>query len=356
MKTALRPLPRTVAPFPNETLTSYLNRLSRANRLDDRALRSYLAESHRESANVPVERLAALSGIPARTLRYAIVELCSADELDILGRSAATVNNTMACWQCTLTRGHREAVWCWQRYEEAVCLRHRRWTGPGTIRSGSSQPDLTYQPEILQAAKRHRRLIRRHGKKRVDYAYREAETICTQWHKRFSHDDGFSRRMTIFHGEKEVFRRHDPTIYAATYPQVIALTRILASPYWQAMTLENLPFPHRFIAEVQRTVASDYIWPTESYYGHFEPLADWINEQLRKADGPNLFDYWITERLRRSNALDDEDPRTDVLEQKLLRAGVLDGPSRHAYQLAEIIQARARTQSPRESVDMPQDQ
>ncbi|MFI6457044.1 TniQ family protein [Streptosporangium amethystogenes] len=358
MKTALRPLPRTVAPFPNETLDSYLNRLARANRLDAQALQTYLAQDHRKTAKVPVDRLSAISGTPEHALRYAIVELRTAEELArinisrsyitgyITGRSPSTVSRTMACRRCTLTRGHQDAVWCWHRHEDVVCFRHRRWIGPGSVRSGSSQLDLTDQPEILHAAKQHRRLIRRHGRIGVDHAYAEADFICQQWHTRHSHEDDFSRRMSIFLGEEWHIQRLHPTIYAAKYPQVVALTRLLVSPYWQSVAFEDLPRPRRFIAEVQRTVASDYFWPIHPSYGHFEPLADWFNDQLRQAEAPDLFDYRAAERLQLSGSLDGLDLRTYPLEQELVRAGVPDGPSHRASQLAAIIRSRANTQSP----------
>jgi hypothetical protein len=46
-------------------------------------------------------------------------------------------------------------VRCWKRPEDVVCLRHRRWTGPG---SGAGQPGLS---AILQAHKRRPGLLRK---------------------------------------------------------------------------------------------------------------------------------------------------------------------------------------------------
>lgn len=79
----LRPLPITIAPFPDETVDSYLGRLARADRLRVKALRADLFGrwETRVWEPVPVERLAILSGQPARTLRYAILELCTDTEL-----------------------------------------------------------------------------------------------------------------------------------------------------------------------------------------------------------------------------------------------------------------------------------
>ena len=61
----LRPLPRLVAPFRDETITSYLHRLAGGNRIDPAGLRYLLARSDRKDAPVPLGRLAAITGMPA---------------------------------------------------------------------------------------------------------------------------------------------------------------------------------------------------------------------------------------------------------------------------------------------------
>ena len=77
----LRPLPRFVAPFRDETITSYLARLAAANRLALPALRALLAGSDRSDAPVPLIRLAAVTGMPHAALAHAMPQICTADEL-----------------------------------------------------------------------------------------------------------------------------------------------------------------------------------------------------------------------------------------------------------------------------------
>ena len=77
----LRPLPRSVAPFRDETISSYLARLATANRLAPAALRALLAGSDRNDAPVPLIRLAAVTGMPRAALAHAMPQICTADEL-----------------------------------------------------------------------------------------------------------------------------------------------------------------------------------------------------------------------------------------------------------------------------------
>ena len=77
----LRPLPRVVAPFGDETITSYLHRLAGPNHIDPAGLRSLLARSHRKDAPVPLSLLAAVTGISCQLLGRAMPQICTAAEL-----------------------------------------------------------------------------------------------------------------------------------------------------------------------------------------------------------------------------------------------------------------------------------
>ena len=253
----LRPLPRRVAPVRDETIASYLPRLAAANRLDPGALRALLAESDRKDAPVPLARLAAVTGMTPLALAHAMPQLCTADELTSLHirhRPRARKRWAfVACRQCTAGR----PVTRWALHDDVVCSRHRRWIG-----EEDQQPDLTGQPDILHAHRRHRWLIRRHGRDRVMRAFRDAQHICIGWRLDGIHDAGFEHRMEIFHGpgwEDRDF--YDQTFDAATYPQSVALARLLASPYWRERILhKDWPWHDEFVDEVRRTVAPDYIW------------------------------------------------------------------------------------------------
>jgi hypothetical protein len=273
----LRPLPRFAAPFRDETISSYLSRLAAANRLDPAALRALLAGSDRHHAPVPLVRLAAVTGMPQAALAHAMPQICTTAELaglNIAGRPRARDEwSFTACRGCTAGR----PVTRWALHDDVVCGRHRRW-----ISKDHEQPDLTRQPEILRAHRRHQRLIRRHGRDPVMRALRDARHICTGWRLDGLRDPGYDRRMETFCGPGW----DDPDTWepqafdAAAYPQSVALARLLASPYWRACILGTHWAGHdEFTAELRRTVTPDYTWdyrpPARRHRNRDDPLTEW---------------------------------------------------------------------------------
>lgn len=63
--------------------------------------------------------------------------------------------------------------------------------------------------------------------------------ICLRWHQSQYHDEGFLRRLTIFHGEISRISRDDPSVHAATYPDIVALAQLLASAYWVSVAVSG---------------------------------------------------------------------------------------------------------------------
>jgi len=179
----LRPLPRTIPPYRNEVLSSYLCRLALANRLDPDALRVHLTGQTRKTAAVPAERLAVLCGRPAAALRHAIPELTTPGDSANPGGSPPGRTLGLACQLCAVARTAHDQVWCWRGDEEVVCHRHRRWTGGGPGGRAFRQPDLSTQPDIVRAHTRHRRLVRRHGRQAAAVAFTAAAAICRTWHR-----------------------------------------------------------------------------------------------------------------------------------------------------------------------------
>ncbi len=273
----LRPLPRVVAPFRDETITSYLHRLAGPNHIDPAGLRSLLARSHRKDAPVPLSRLAAVTGISCRLLGYAMPQVCTAAELSglhVRHRPRARPGWAfLACRPCVAG----QPVTRWALHDDVVCHRHRRW-----ISKDHEQPGLTGQPEILHAHRRHRRLIHRHGRDPVMRALRDAQHICIGWRLDGLRDPGLGRRMEIFcsPGWDDRDEWPDQTYDAAAYPQSVALARLLASPYWRDRILgSNWAGHDEFTAELRRTVAPDYAWdcrPRARWRrGRDDPLLEW---------------------------------------------------------------------------------
>ena len=252
----LRPLPRLVAPFADETITSYLHRLAGPNHIDPAALRRLLAGSDRKDAPVPLGRLAAITGMPCRSLACAMPQICTPAELSGLPiRNRPRARDWWsfaACRPCVAG----QLVTRWALHDDVICYRHRRW-----ISTDHDQPDLTRQPEILHAHRRHRWLIRRHGRDPVMRAVRDAQHICIGWRLDGLPAPGFDRCMEIFCGPgwDDPDQWAPQAFEAAAYPQSVALARLLASPYWRQRILGNHWAWHdQFTAELRRTVAPDY--------------------------------------------------------------------------------------------------
>lgn len=284
----LRPLPVTVAPAHRETLDSYVARLAAANGMDRALLRAHIAADPRRGTALPVARLAVVSGRTSEVLVQAI------PELELSARPARVVRGALAvrygsprreCRRCAVARGRPQPATVHAGHHEAVCRTHRLWLGDGYVDDRGGQPDLSRQLAIVRANVAHRRLVCRHGSGRVVRAYREAAWVCQRWHEYHDHDDEFVELLTGFHGPGWNLASTDPSIQAARYPQIVALTRLLASPYWRARAQASNPTG--FVVEVRRTVASRYVWTLASSYRRFDPLVQTLGHRLRP-DLPGL--------------------------------------------------------------------
>lgn len=265
-----RPLPRTVRPVHDETVHSYLWRLAEANSMHPYYFIDYVKGSTKLKAPIPPNVVITLSGQPANSLRYAILELCTPQELaatNVAGRPRPGSSIEAAkCARCTHTRGIYDRVGCWIRSEDVICLHHRRWV------TGSEQLDLTGHEDIILANRRHRRLIRRHGRTAASRAFKQASSIVEEWAERQNNRGYIDERMHRFHGREWRVLLDDPTLLASKYLPTVALTRLLASSYWKTLALHPTGNT-TFVNEVRRTVAPRYIWDPHYYRNYREPLA-----------------------------------------------------------------------------------
>jgi hypothetical protein len=267
-----RPLPITVTPAHNETLRSYLTGIASANHVTVDHLRRRLG-STRTSDPVPLPRLAILSGQPAGILAHAIHEITDGNRpppgRPVTGRAGMRRG---PCTSCAHARGHDRKIVCWSDHHTAVCLRHARWLGDGRGPK-AEQISLRAHSPIVGANRLHRRIVRRVGRDQAADAYDLAAWIVYRWHDKGVHDDDFHGHMAGFHGPSWRVSSTDPTIAAATYPQTVALTRLLASQRWRARSTVRSE-PTEFTAEVRRTVAAGYQWTLGGPYATYEPLVE----------------------------------------------------------------------------------
>jgi hypothetical protein len=321
-------------------LSLSLHRLAAANHLDAEDLRLYLTgETRALHASIDVSTLALLADLPEQHLRRALLELSCPGQLAELGAIPGrarpyAAEKSVLCRQCAAARDPGQRIVVWQTHENLLCLRHRIWTR--TLGGAAhTQLDLREHPEIVEANRIHRRLIRRYGRAPVHAAFRHAQRICTQWHEDWrSHNDEARRGLIALGRDPDRTWLGDPALAAATYRQVIALTRLLASPglsglilgdhaatrpemigadldlagldveidelilggeiaaeaerdlLREALFLAGKPNTRRFAEQVRETVAPDYAWLPVRAYNTCEPLAEWVADQLRAATHP----------------------------------------------------------------------
>jgi TniQ len=258
-----RALPRTCSPAPDETTGSYLMRLAAANRVTGADLIGYLTGGMSQSiAKVSLTALTTASGQPPLALAYALPELrpqCPGQHgMALAGRTLPAMPNAVrpACRRCTATRTTAERIDMWRRHEHNLCPRHQLWTGPGTGHP-RDQVDLAAHPDIVHAQARHQRLIREHGHGIVHTAYRTAREIWeTLTYRGWGLPAAVTRDMHLpgrsGHQDWPADPR-DPVHQAATYPEVITLTSMLASPQWRPFAMSGSAADRdRFHAELQR--------------------------------------------------------------------------------------------------------
>jgi TniQ len=258
-----RPLPFSVAPVGNETYESYLGRLAVANKMTFSDVDEFGGID--DDDPLCLARLASISGRSARSLLYALPELSHNPRLD----TSAMTNHTWpipklyiniiqpACTRCAAAAGaDPDATNVWATHDMNVCLRHRTWIGPGN-QAPYPQPNLAGQPEIVQAQRRHHRLIRRQGRATIRAAFNVASGL---WNN-LSTADGYNHER-----DARIAREHQQTIHwggdpdepiaqAAIYPEAVALTAVLASTRCRALATSRNPADNRlFHDELRRRV------------------------------------------------------------------------------------------------------
>lgn len=257
--TATRPLPRCLAPIQSETVSSFLERLARSNRISLSDLACLLFPSEDNNPNITarrlrLEQLASVSGISPIHLAYALPEmrmhLPVTHGLHLEGTTRAGRPNQalLACRLCVSAKGVKGNVTVWRRPDENVCLRHGLWIGDG-VASPADQVSVSGLPDILMAQRAHNRMIRRFGYREVGAAY-DGATRAVDWSTYFPSDTPRWTRREYFgrqEGDGNVSRACDA---AAMYPEVVTLARVLVSPYWRRLSVGDDLERERFFRQV----------------------------------------------------------------------------------------------------------
>jgi hypothetical protein len=177
-----RPLPRTAVPVPGEYYIDYISRLAAANHLELPELTEALGDpaavilDPARRKQHQQERLAAAAGQPLPR----IARLYWDDHSDYL-RNPARFHQLLrpACRRCTARLGITGPVACRLPAHQALCRRHRLWTGPAA-RTCAGQFDVSHLPEILRAHRRHLALLNHHQQHEVEAVVGTAITAVHQ--------------------------------------------------------------------------------------------------------------------------------------------------------------------------------
>ncbi len=269
---SLRRLPVPVAPFTAETVGSYLARMAAANHLDPVVLARHLHAPDTPGTGPDLLRLAAVSGTPAPTLVRALPELGRHHPVSTGARPR------LACQSCAAARGITRPVTRWVHAHPDVCLRHRRWIGP-TVSKLADQHDLTRLPDVVAAARRHHKLVHRHGPLVAATAYRHALYVNLRWAEQRCLGRHRDRRLGLLPGS-DMLSYEDPALHLAVYPETVALASLMVDTQWVSAAASSLQYDKvLFYAEVVRRLEL----PEYRAGSRYDPLDDWVKFGSRLA-------------------------------------------------------------------------
>lgn len=265
----IRPLPRTIRLFHDETTTSFIRRLEKANALSAGQLKQAL-----QNCDPPgVDTVSAWTEYDTDLLLLAMPQLGSpeirnAEDPRLFGRPNQRMTG-LACRRCAHQQAGVERIEIFTTHDKVLCPRHHLWLGEGVT---SSQIPIGSLLEIPAASRRHRNLITRFGRSRVCTAFHISAYINRRWLEQFGHFPQFAdlhRQLTAAPGQEHT--REQAVDAAALYPATIRLTAILSSPFWEQIAHSNRAdnFLKRVTAEV-----------TDGWHpqGGRDPLRRWMAE------------------------------------------------------------------------------
>ncbi len=271
-------LPINVPPARHELLVSYLARLATLHGLDYDELWQQISVSPRPGGNrrEPVaDRLSHLTGRSPEHLAAALPELRDpAPDWRIFRHEPQ-----LGCPACA-ARHPGGPVTLLLPHHRYVCTRHRYWIGPPDCAWPS--PRLDTLPDVVAAQRRHLRLMHRRGWAAAYDAVLTGFMICgwvwdRQHYVAGFFDQGIWQRwadradilippgtaMTTFSASK---------IFAATYPEAVAIASLIGSPPWRALAAGSIAEQRRFADEI----SSRLCWHGYQPQATSDAIAHWM--------------------------------------------------------------------------------
>ena len=269
-------LPDPVPPARHEIAASYISRLATLHGLGISTLWTQTTTrepSGRMRRIVVPERLAALTGRTVHELAGALPELRDPQPDWAMFRHQPQPG----CRYCDAKHpgGEVTRILPHHRY---VCTRHQIWICPSDADGHTTRLDAL--PEIVQAQRRHLRILRRHGWAITYDAVLTAMLICGQLWSLPESENGEARHdwvrranILIPPGTAEA-TFSVARLCAAVYPEAVALAPLFASPYWRQQAQVTTWNRRLFNAEIAHRLRH----PSYNRKDHDnDPISHWAN-------------------------------------------------------------------------------
>ncbi|MET9209815.1 hypothetical protein ABZW38_32355 [Streptomyces bacillaris] len=274
----MRRLPDPVPPARHEIAASYISRLATIHGLDISHL--WVQVTRREASGgmrrvVVPEKLAALTGRDIHDLAGAMPELRDPQPNWAMFRHQPQVG----CHLCD-AKYPGGVVTRLLPHHRYVCFRHRTWIGPPDINGNAA--DLSLLPAVVNAQRRHLRLMHRRGWALTFDAVLTGFIICGHIWDSPSRSEATdirhiweARALILIPPDEEVgfayLNYSTSKLFAAVYPQAVGIAILLASPYWRRAADQRYPGRDRFFEEISRRIT----YPYSDDPGASDAIAHW---------------------------------------------------------------------------------
>jgi hypothetical protein len=175
-----------------------------------------------------------------------------------------------ACRHCMARRDIQQAVVVHLPKHVNLCPDHGIWLR-------NVQFDIAAVPELSRAQRDHHRLVHRHPDDQLKAATHTAEDILHGWSQHpLLASRWLSRQCLLARDEQHQFLPQ----YAQQYPELIALTAMIASPHWSRLATGTADDEDRFLHEANHRLGLDSLHRAPDH----DPLLRWISthKQHRK--------------------------------------------------------------------------
>lgn len=271
-----RQLPIPIPPAMNETIESFLRRLAVVNHISYDTLKIHLGLNPvRRGLRIRPDnltRLVTITGYSQEHLTRALPQLANRHT------DPARLANwpRPACPACTSRHRGGRVTRYYPSYVHA-CPKHRIWLSGGPFHRGHVL-DVSRTPAILAAHSKHRRLAHRRGPQPTQYAFTVARKF---WNNLASNParSGVIERIDILKPDAgRLIALDDIEYLAASYPNVVNIAALLASPHWRRVASRQQTCT-RFLTELGwRTSGERHLyWPRRNS----DPIAQWIDRLTR---------------------------------------------------------------------------